>query len=558
MGISVFPTGGGEFVINDFVIDMNDTTNNVAELASSKEAGSYTVTLASGDTSFDIYALDSDGNSVGYTNDASLVCSSDFTTVVVLGVASSEVLTFSFAGGVSNAATEGDAPGAGAYLESISPSDLPAIDDTANVIGGNFATDVEIYFESGTVSTEAKNVVRSDSTALVVTRPDALDPALDPWDVKAINPGVTPPTGSNAHILSGTVDAGAVPVFSTTSPLPLGTALQAYAATVVATDADGDVTYSVTAGSLPTGLSLNGATGVISGTPSTGSETFTVQALDDGGNSNTREFDLPVALATGGDISLEGNFIVHTFDASSDFTPLTTITDAEYIILAGGGGGGNSFGGGGGGGGLLSSITGFASGSATTALAPVTVNAQTHTVTVGAGGAAGADGSDSSLGAIGTAIGGGEGGNRNHSAPDADGGSGGGAGDNTGNFNTGGSGTTGQGFSGGNSGGGNVDGGAGGGGTSSAGQETNGNAQGGDGTSNFLDERGWGAGGGGGFNGNTTRNGGGSDGNDQTTYAGNASTGGNSGVANFGGGGGGATNGNAGAGGSGKIVIRYV
>lgn len=580
MGISTFPAAsGGGAVNNDFVVDLNDTTNNVIDLPRQYVSGSYNIALSSGDTSFDIYFLDENGDSVAYSNSASIVASAGFQTVVILGVATDEIITFTFAGAVADANSEGDEPGAGAYLTSISPSDLPTADDTATVIGGNFSTAVEIFFDSGTVTKAAKNITRTDSTALIVTRPDDFDPALDPWDVRAINPGVTPPTGSNAHILAGTVDAGAVPVFQTTSPLPQAQVNQVYAATVVATDADGSVTYSITAGSVPAGLSFNGATGVISGTPTAGAETFTVEALDDGGNSNTREFDLPVQLATGGSVTTDGNYTVHTFNSSSDFIALGALNAVEYIILAGGGGGGAGFGngtgGGGGGGGLLSSISGFSSGSASAALSSINISAGTYAVAVGAGGAGGdqagpgASGTDTSFATVGTAIGGGGAAGQNTNTAASSGGSGGG---DSANSNAAGAGTTGQGFSGGLSNSGLL--GGGGGGTSEQGKDSSGNlvgADGGKGTHNFLDQRGWGAGGGGGAanQNNDGGSGGGSTGNDQTNLAGDGGTRANTsgadgfpGVANFGGGGGGvgidAGNfGDGGAGGSGKVVIRY-
>jgi hypothetical protein len=547
MGISVFPPVSGDGgVTNDFVVDLNNTTNNVAELGRQFIAGSYSLQFSSGDTSYDIYLIDANGSAVGYSNSSSIVASDGFETVVILGVDSTEIVTFTFAGAVADVTAEGTQPGAGAYLVSINPSDLPTADDTANVIGGNFSTAVQLFFESGTVSLPAKNIVRSNSTALVVTRPDAFDPALDPWSVRAINPGVIAPTGSNVHILPGTVTAGALPVFETTSPLPTGTATFAYAGTVVATDADGPVTYSITTGSLPAGLAFNGATGVISGTPTAGGSTFTVKALDDGGNFNTREFELPVVLAAGGSVSSVGNYTVHTFNTSGNFESFVSITDAEYIILGGGGGGGASGNsrGGGGGGGLLASITGFSSGSATSALAAVTLSPGTFAVAIGAGGAASSQGGSSSLATVGTAIGGGAGGNATLAG--SSGGSGGGSG---GNSAPGGLGTSGQGQSGVLSTSNRV--GGGGGGTFSTPAWTVNFAPGGAGTHNFLDQRGWGAGGGGGGI-DQFGLGGGSSGNDQTTYAG--ASGGN-GTANFGGGGGGG--GSGGLGGSGKVVIRY-
>lgn len=456
MAISVFPAGGGEFITNDFVVDMNDTTNNVIDLGRTFAPGSYELTFATGDSSFDIYAVDEDGNSVGYTNDATLTVTAAFASLAILGVSTTEKITFSFAGPTSNPTSEGNAVGAGAYLEGITPSDLPAVDDTATVTGGNFATDVEIYFESGTVSSIAKNITRTDSTELIVTRPDVLDPALDPWDVKAINPGVTPPTGTNAHILAGTVDAGAVPVWTTTSPLVGGTVNQAYAATLVATDADGPVTYAVTAGSLPAGLALNSATGVISGTPTAGGQTFTVEVLDQGGNDNTREFELPVTIAEGGSVQTVGNYTVHVFDSTDDFIAYKEL-DLEYIVVAGGGAGGNYFGGGGGAGGFRSSISGEQTAGSAVPESAISSFSGTATITVGARGNSNFSnentnsGSPSSIGSLVTTVGGGEGGSNFTNAETTNGkpGGSGGGGAGFGNNSPGGAGTSGEGFAGG-------------------------------------------------------------------------------------------------------------
>lgn len=459
MPISFSSLSGGGSISNDFVVDLNDTTNNVANLSEAKPAGAYSISLSSGDTSFDIYLLDASGNSVGYSNQATIVATAEFSSAVVLGTASDEVLSFTFAGTISNVSSEGDATGAGAYLSSITPTDLPSIDDTATVTGGNFASDVEIYFESGETSTEAKNVTRSDSSTLIITRPDNLDPALDPWDVKAINPGVTPPTGSNAHILAGTVDAGAVPVWSTTSPLAQGTANEAYSATVVAADADGAITYSVSAGSLPAGLTLDSSTGVISGTPTSGGTTFTLAATDDGGNSNTREFTIPIQVAAGGTVTTDGDYTVHTFTSSADFTAFADIENVEFLVIAGGGAGGRGRGqnngeggGGGGGGGFRSSIAGeVTAGSAVAESTIGTVTAGTVPVTVGSqgnfnpntGSGISNSGGSSSFGTYVVSLGGGAGGGFSDLAQN--GGSGGGSHANDA-FGTG---TSGQGFDGG-------------------------------------------------------------------------------------------------------------
>ena len=459
MAISVFPAGGGEFITNDFVIDMNNTDNNVIDLGRTYAAGAYEITFATEELTYDLYAVSEDGESVGYTNTSTLITSAGFTQIAILGVSTDQRITFAFTGSSTNANAEGTSVGAGAYIESISPSDLPNQDDTANVIGGNFADDVEVYFESGTVSASAKNIVRTDSTALIVTRPDVLSPAIDPYDVRVVNPGVPEPTATGDNILSGTVTAGTTPSWVTTSPLPYAELNGVYAATVVATDADGSVSYAVSAGTLPAGLSLNGSTGVISGTATAAGDAFTLQATDEGGNQNTREFVIPTAKATGGTISATGNYIVHTFTTSGDFIPAETITDVEYLVVAGGAAGGSGDdtdgryrGGGGGAGGLRSSIDGESSGGGAASENKVNVNAQTYTITVGAGGTGtdnrGNNGGASTFGNLVATVGGG-GGAAGAQGNAASGGSGGGAcrSDNSGRGN----GTVGEGFRGGGS-----------------------------------------------------------------------------------------------------------
>jgi len=64
MAISIFPSTAAEFVSNNFVIDMNDTTNNTADTGGVKQAGPYSISFSSGDTSFAVYWIDEDGASV--------------------------------------------------------------------------------------------------------------------------------------------------------------------------------------------------------------------------------------------------------------------------------------------------------------------------------------------------------------------------------------------------------------------------------------------------------------------------------------------------------------
>lgn len=453
-------------ISNNFVIDMNDSTNNTVTLAETKPLGPYTISIDSGDSIFDIYLINEDGNSVGYSNTANVTATDNFITVVILGVSNSEIISFNFSGSINNTTGEGDKPGAGAYLVSASPTDLPSIDDTTTVTGGNFADDVEITFENGATVLSAKSIVKNSTTELLVTRPDALVEDDAPYDLKAVNPGVTPPTGTNGHILVDEITAGSDPTWVTGADLPDGEKDVAYVgATLEATDAEGTVVdYSVTAGSLPTGLSLNSSTGVISGTPTASGQVFTVTATDDGGNTTPKEFQLPILAATGGTVTVQDGFIIHTFESSASFTATADLSDIQYVIMAGGGGGGSDngrTGGGGGGGGLHHSIPGKLSGRDSATLSPIAslLNGNSLTIAVGAG--SGGEGGASSIAGVESARGGGRGGNGSTGAAQTGGTGGCGGGGGFGGFSSiqvpsGGAGTPLEGFDGSTSSGGSA------------------------------------------------------------------------------------------------------
>jgi len=272
---------------------------------------------------------------------------------------------------------------------------------------------------------------------------------------------------------------------------------------------------------------------------------------------------------TGGTITTDGNYTVHTFTSSGTFTASSSIS-AEVLVVAGGGGGGGQVGGGGGGGGVIYD----AAFSATTGA---------HTVTVGDGGQgghinqnfgqqSGFNGQNSVFSSL-TAIGGGGGGGYVSGAPPQVGGSGGGGGYN-GNLQTGAQGTSGQGYAGGNANSATNWGGGGGGGAGGIGGNGGANI-GGDGGVGFQSS----------INGTLTYYAGGGGGCTQSGTLvgagglGGGGRGGNNngcsyvpqhGTPNTGGGGGGSrdydvncvqftnANGGSGDGGSGIVIVRYL
>ncbi len=260
--------------------------------------------------------------------------------------------------------------------------------------------------------------------------------------------------------------------------------------------------------------------------------------------------------ASGGNITYDGAYTVHTFLTNDTFVPPVGVTNVSVLVVAGGGGGGSTAGGGGGAGGVISNNS-------------YTIDGSAITVSVGNGGNGapstsikGVNGGNSTFSTL-IAIGGGGGGS-NTNIIGSNGGSGGG-GSGTGAPGSGGDAdyiSPRQGYDGGNnpgspsyygSGGGGGAGGVGQGGSGSAG------GNGGIGISSSINGSSVNyAGGGGG----STYNGGGTAGT--ASYGGGAGSINNigaSGTANTGGGGGGGSytpDNDGGAGGSGIVIVRYL
>jgi hypothetical protein len=309
---SISGSGGGS---NDFTLSVGVTGNTTYGLDRVYTSGRYTLAFVNSDTTYDIYAIAEDGTYAGYTNGAVLEISANFAEIVVLGAASNETIIFSYEGTLTAPSTAGDVATAGAFVSGVVTSSLPGIDDTTVVNGGNFAANVVVSFiDQSDAETLAKNVVRSSSTQLVVTRPDAFSPDDSPYTVKVVNPGIPVPSGTNAHLLADSVTAGTNPVWQTTGDLLYNIGAASPDITLLATDTEEtDIDYSVVSGTLPAGITLVEETGVLSGTFSGSasegdSNSVTFKAIDTGGNFLNKAFNFianaaPVWITAGGALS---------------------------------------------------------------------------------------------------------------------------------------------------------------------------------------------------------------------------------------------------------------
>jgi len=238
---------------NDFNVTLNGP---VTTSTFTKEyfAGAYTIASALLDSSYDIYVYDTLGNLAGYTKSPSLNATGNFNKIVVVGGSTGDLLSFSYKTTFTATNTTSQVT-AGAFITSVTPTALNAINDTTTLVGGNFASNVAVYFVgSDNVERAAKSIVRTSSSELIVTRPDAFATTLGTYKVVVENPGITRPTGSSLHILNNAITAGTTPNWTTGTTLPeIGKGI-AYTTTLVATDSEGtDIDYSIISGTLPAG-----------------------------------------------------------------------------------------------------------------------------------------------------------------------------------------------------------------------------------------------------------------------------------------------------------------
>ena len=295
-------------------------------LVSPQPAGVYFITSKLNDTTYDVYAIASNGDLAGYTNTERLITTVEFEKVVVIGGTSSDTLTFDTKSTSFTTSKTDINDGAPAFITSVSVADLESFNDTTVITGGNFATDVQVFFVgTDAVDRPAKSIVRSSSSSLIATRPDAMPPSVAPYDVKIINPGIPLPTQApTQHILPDAITAGASPTWSTYSQLfweqGETTSLTLLAGDVEATDID----YSIISGSLLPNMTLNGETGVITCSDDSAylpgdTTTFTVRAVDAGGNTADKVFDLHVNNYS------VNSFFLQSFPQAGDLEPALLI-----------------------------------------------------------------------------------------------------------------------------------------------------------------------------------------------------------------------------------------
>jgi hypothetical protein len=290
MAISrLLPSGGN----NDFNVAISGTYTSIT-FDKEYPQGAYSIVSSAADTSFDIYAYNSNGTLVAYASTPSLNASSGFIKLVILGGTTGDLLSFSYKTTYASV-SDNDEVTAGPFVLSANSTSLPSVNSSITITGGNFATDITATFTgTGYAETSAKSVTRNSVTQVVVVRPDTLPISGSPYTLKLSNPGVTNPTGSNPNLL--TVNAGSVPTWTTGTTLPSYTRNVAYSTTVIASDPDGgSISYS-SVGSMPTGLSIDSTSGVISGTSTVAVPlSFSIRATDLGGNFTDRAFTLPNA-----------------------------------------------------------------------------------------------------------------------------------------------------------------------------------------------------------------------------------------------------------------------
>jgi hypothetical protein len=276
-----------------FNLDVGSSGNTTFVLPETKIAGKYSITSYLADTTVEFYLIAEDDTLAGYSASKGITATKDFNKVIVYGAATNDRISFDYEPVITPLTSGDQDSGAAPFITAVSDADLANIDDTTIITGGNFATDVVVTF-TGTDLTvlSAKALVRTDSTQLIVTRPDGFLPDNAPYTLTVSNPGIVQ---SAFLTYTSSITAGGNPTWITPAGSLTGAYINIpYSETLQATDPDnGNIEYNIPSGSLPAGLTLNSSTGEISGTTTLSeSQSFTVSATDLGGNSTNRSFSI--------------------------------------------------------------------------------------------------------------------------------------------------------------------------------------------------------------------------------------------------------------------------
>jgi len=276
---------------------------------------------------------------------------------------------------INNFSLDGGSPGTTGVINSVAGGNA-----TIAINGSFFDTTAStVTFEGSGETLNTASITRNSSNLITVTvARSGFDNSNEPYSIKVLN------SSGLSATLADALTQDAPPTFSTNANTNIGTVYEgstnfANLTTIAATDPDGDtITHTISAGALPSGVSLN-TNGTLTGTVGSsqaGNFTFTVQAATSNYTIN-RQFIMSVAvLPTGGTVTTDGTYRIHTFTSSGTFTTAFN-AGVELLVVGGGGGGAGTFAGGGGAGGVVHDPSG------------ATMTSGSYTITVGQGGLGG-------------------------------------------------------------------------------------------------------------------------------------------------------------------------
>lgn len=211
MGIDIIGASSGSQNANDvgFVINVGSSIHYTTSFETAFPAGAYSISISQSDSTWDIYGVGANNVFAGYTSGSKVTFTVPVEKIVIFGSVANQIYTFAYDGPAEAPETSGDVVGAAAYITATSVSQLQNLNSTTTITGGNFASDVQVWFDAaGQASVQAKAVVRNSSTSIVATRPDSIAYLPTIWSIRVVNPGVPLPTITNAHILSNSINFG--------------------------------------------------------------------------------------------------------------------------------------------------------------------------------------------------------------------------------------------------------------------------------------------------------------------------------------------------------------